>query len=54
MTALVTWEEIINEHRRPLAILAQANLIRSLMAELSHHHNLLNQILSFRQHCKST
>jgi hypothetical protein len=54
MTTLVTWEEIINEHRCPLAILAQADLLCSLMAEFSHHHNLLNQIFSFRQHCKST
>jgi hypothetical protein len=54
MATLVTWEEIINEHHCPFAILAQADLICPLMAEFSHHHNLLNQIFSFGQHCKST
>lgn len=50
MPPLVARQQIIHQHRRPLPVLAEAHLVRTLAAYLLGHQHLLHQILPLGQH----
>jgi len=47
---LITREDIVNNHRRPVTVLTQPQLIDTLSTELTSHHDRLQQLRPLSDH----